>query len=359
MTTITSVLVCPRQADGTFVKTWGEPGTDPGQFNLPHNLCMHPDGDKIIVSDRENNRAQVFKTSDGSCTQVIPSHRCVSVCVDKSTSNIFLAEQATHSNVQMGGYLGRPDGGREDMLGWTPSARGSRCMVRPTQLLGFAGSILRTVFESLTTVADTECCAAVRDRQRGQPRQPDGRRAAGRGTGSVHFPPLHRDRLSREPVRRRSFVHGDRAVRNPAAGVHEPAHVATRCQLRPLRRAPARPRCPRARVRGGKCRVPCHKTRLLDSEPSPVGRVEHRCLARLVEVSDRQALHDPRVRPEVGGSVMEARPVVPASRASVSGPGAQPRSSFWGWLTTSRRCLPPIGSGTCTPLGPSPSRTAA
>ena len=121
MTTITSVLVCPRQADGTFVKTWGEPGTDPGQFNLPHNLCMHPDGDKIIVSDRENNRAQVFKTSDGSCTQVIPSHRCVSVCVDKSTSNIFLAEQATHSNVQMGGYLGRPDGGRKDMLGWTPN----------------------------------------------------------------------------------------------------------------------------------------------------------------------------------------------------------------------------------------------
>ena len=36
------------KADGTFVKTWGEPGTDPGQFNLPHNLCMHPDGDKII-----------------------------------------------------------------------------------------------------------------------------------------------------------------------------------------------------------------------------------------------------------------------------------------------------------------------
>ena len=82
---------------------------------------MHPDGDKIIVSDRENNRAQIFKTSDGSCTQVIPSHRCVSVCVDKSTSNIFLAEQATHSNVQMGGYLGRPDGGRKDMLGWTPN----------------------------------------------------------------------------------------------------------------------------------------------------------------------------------------------------------------------------------------------
>jgi hypothetical protein len=32
------------KADGTLVKTWGGPGTDPGEFNLPHNICMHPDG---------------------------------------------------------------------------------------------------------------------------------------------------------------------------------------------------------------------------------------------------------------------------------------------------------------------------
>ena len=78
---------------------------------------MHPDGDKVIVSDRENNRAQVFDTATGKCTQVIPSHRCVSVCVDKSTNNIFLAEQATHSAVQMGGYLGKVDAQREDLSG--------------------------------------------------------------------------------------------------------------------------------------------------------------------------------------------------------------------------------------------------
>ena len=78
---------------------------------------MHPDGGKVIVSDRENNRAQVFDTATGKCTQVIASHRCVSVCVDKSTSNIFLAEQATHSSVQMGGYLGKVDAQREDLSG--------------------------------------------------------------------------------------------------------------------------------------------------------------------------------------------------------------------------------------------------
>ena len=104
------------------------------------------------VSDRENNRAQVFKTSDGSCTQVIPSHRCVSVCVDKSTSNIFLAEQATHSNVQMGGYLGRPDGGRKDMLGWTPNI-GARVTVHgPSNAAGLL------CFVSLRSFREADYC---------------------------------------------------------------------------------------------------------------------------------------------------------------------------------------------------------
>ena len=86
-------------------------------YSLPHNICMHPDGDKVIVSDRENNRAQIFDIATGKCTQVIASHRCVAVCVDKITNNIFLAEQATHSSVQMGGYLGAVDAQREDLSG--------------------------------------------------------------------------------------------------------------------------------------------------------------------------------------------------------------------------------------------------
>jgi DNA-binding beta-propeller fold protein YncE len=108
-------------ATGKHVKSWGTPGTDPGEFNLPHNVAMHPDGDKIIVADRENNRAQVFSTSDGKCVQVIPSHRCVAVAVDPLSKNIFLAEQASHSTVQQGGYMGNPDNGRKDLSGWTPN----------------------------------------------------------------------------------------------------------------------------------------------------------------------------------------------------------------------------------------------
>lgn len=46
---------------GRLVKTWGEPGTDPGQFNIVHNIVADDDG-WIYVADRENHRVQVFDT---------------------------------------------------------------------------------------------------------------------------------------------------------------------------------------------------------------------------------------------------------------------------------------------------------
>ncbi|MFQ5841463.1 MAG: hypothetical protein ACE5I8_03410, partial [Thermodesulfobacteriota bacterium] len=46
-------------ADGTLVQSWGEPGTGPGQFNLPHGICIAADG-RVLVADRENDRIQLF-----------------------------------------------------------------------------------------------------------------------------------------------------------------------------------------------------------------------------------------------------------------------------------------------------------
>jgi DNA-binding beta-propeller fold protein YncE len=45
--------------DGRHLLSWGEPGTDPGQFNLPHNICIDRAG-RVYVADRENHRIQVF-----------------------------------------------------------------------------------------------------------------------------------------------------------------------------------------------------------------------------------------------------------------------------------------------------------
>jgi len=45
--------------DGKRIKSWGEPGAGPGQFNLPHNIACDEDG-WVYVADRENHRIQVF-----------------------------------------------------------------------------------------------------------------------------------------------------------------------------------------------------------------------------------------------------------------------------------------------------------
>jgi len=45
--------------DGNWVKSWGEPGDGPGQFNVPHSIAVDAQGN-VYVADRGNRRIQVF-----------------------------------------------------------------------------------------------------------------------------------------------------------------------------------------------------------------------------------------------------------------------------------------------------------
>jgi DNA-binding beta-propeller fold protein YncE len=60
--------------DGKLIKSWGEPGTDPGQFNIPHNIACDADG-WVYVADRENHRVQVFDGNGRFETQWVNMHR--------------------------------------------------------------------------------------------------------------------------------------------------------------------------------------------------------------------------------------------------------------------------------------------
>jgi hypothetical protein len=60
--------------DGKRLLSWGEPGTDPGQFNIPHNICCDADG-WVYVADRENHRVQVFNGDGKYETQWNNMHR--------------------------------------------------------------------------------------------------------------------------------------------------------------------------------------------------------------------------------------------------------------------------------------------
>ncbi len=65
--------------DGKLLKTWGEPGTDPGQFNIVHNIVTDADG-WVYVADRENHRVQVFDGNGKYETQWNFLHRPCALC---------------------------------------------------------------------------------------------------------------------------------------------------------------------------------------------------------------------------------------------------------------------------------------
>jgi DNA-binding beta-propeller fold protein YncE len=48
-------------AKGRYIKQWGEAGSKPGQFALPHSIVADSKG-RLYVADRENARIQVFDT---------------------------------------------------------------------------------------------------------------------------------------------------------------------------------------------------------------------------------------------------------------------------------------------------------
>src|SRR4030088_3167033 len=53
--------VAKTDKDGNWLKSWGEPGDQPGQFNTPHSIAIDA-RDNIYVADRGNRRIQVFDT---------------------------------------------------------------------------------------------------------------------------------------------------------------------------------------------------------------------------------------------------------------------------------------------------------
>jgi DNA-binding beta-propeller fold protein YncE len=78
--------------DGKLLFSWGEPGTDPGQFNIAHNIATDAEG-WVYVADRENHRVQVFDEKGRYETQWVNMHRpCGLFCRKGATPSFIIGE---------------------------------------------------------------------------------------------------------------------------------------------------------------------------------------------------------------------------------------------------------------------------
>ena len=76
--------------DGKLLFSWGEPGTDPGEFNIVHNIATDKDG-YVYVADRESHRVQVFDRNGKYETQWNNLHRPCTVYVSDA-QEVYVGE---------------------------------------------------------------------------------------------------------------------------------------------------------------------------------------------------------------------------------------------------------------------------
>lgn len=99
-------------ADGRLLLSWGEPGSGPGQFQVPHGIAVGRDG-TVYVADRENSRLQLFGPSGEYLAEWTDVVRPCQVFVDR-TDQVYVAELGWLAGMWPGTCAPSPDapGGR-------------------------------------------------------------------------------------------------------------------------------------------------------------------------------------------------------------------------------------------------------
>jgi len=81
--------------DGKLIKTWGELGSGPGQFNQPHGLAFDSQG-RLFVADRANNRIQIFDQEGNLLDTWHQFSRLSGIYIDRN-DNIYGADSESNN----------------------------------------------------------------------------------------------------------------------------------------------------------------------------------------------------------------------------------------------------------------------
>jgi hypothetical protein len=102
-----SARIVKFSPDGKFIKTWGQLGSEPGNFREPHDLYVGGSKGYVYVADRQNNRIQVFDQNGTFIAAWGQFGQPSSVYVDKR-DNIYVG--ATYQDPSRGSSNGPSTG---------------------------------------------------------------------------------------------------------------------------------------------------------------------------------------------------------------------------------------------------------
>ena len=85
---------------GTFIKAWGQKGTAPGEFDLPHSIAIDSRG-RLFVGDRSNARVQIFD-QDGNFLESWDQFGMVSGIYITDDDIVYVADYQQHQALLVG-----------------------------------------------------------------------------------------------------------------------------------------------------------------------------------------------------------------------------------------------------------------
>ena len=86
--------------DGTFIKAWGQKGTGPGEFDLPHTIAIDSQG-RLFVGDRSNERIQIFDQDGNFLEEWDQFGRPSGIFIDDDDT-IYVADYQKHEALLIG-----------------------------------------------------------------------------------------------------------------------------------------------------------------------------------------------------------------------------------------------------------------
>jgi len=91
----TNARIVKFSKDGKFIKSWGNKGIAPGEFDTPHGLAFDTKG-RLFVADRNNNRIQIFDQEGTFIEQWTQFSRPSGIFID-AKDNIYVADSESNS----------------------------------------------------------------------------------------------------------------------------------------------------------------------------------------------------------------------------------------------------------------------